>query len=523
MADKNHPNIVRLLGFVVGGDMRTRPEQILIYEFVPNGDLDNWIGPKAPAPLSLKQRLDILIGIARGFEYLHSFGIVHRDIKPANILITDDMQAKIADFGLLRMGEGTTVGTTRIMGTPGYVDPVYLRTSKATTASDVYSLKHPTMDAPGDAVLRLTELAVSCTVERTASRPSMAHIANELQAAREEVVGKDELSAAVKVDAQVQKMKDSFASMLLPLLHALLLLPLLHVLLLLPLLHALLLLLSAAHYYSCCYLLQLSLLAAAAPCCCCYLLLLLSTATAAATPLAAPAVRLLLRAAAATCYSCCSLLLLLLAAAVAPCCCCSLLPLLLATAAAGRGASGSAGSAAGAGGAGGATGSAGGAAGAGAARGGQRRSLPLPDDPTPQQLREWVIQRARPGGGGFGFLCTAQRREQSASESAAALGPRASPATGPSSAEALHTFTLDAGESRCFFRDCTSLTPLEPKGEGSGVAGSGGATTGGAGSWGAATGGADSGGHASPSGGGAVGDPAGPPGVGQPPQPDLLS
>ncbi|CAI5532804.1 unnamed protein product [Closterium sp. Naga37s-1] len=230
MADKNHPNIVRLLGFVVGGDMRTRPEQILIYEFVPNGDLDKWIGPKAPAPLSLKQRLDILIGIARGFEYLHSFGIVHRDIKPANILITDDMQAKIADFGLLRMGEGTTVGTTRIIfavlmlvvltGRPplsedaGDTKQIMLWASKCLSSGDLGSLKHPTMDAPEDAVLRLTELAVSCTVERTASRPSMAHIANELQAAREEVVGKDELSAAVKVDAQVRIVLESRASVL---------------------------------------------------------------------------------------------------------------------------------------------------------------------------------------------------------------------------------------------------------------------------------------------------------------------
>ncbi|CAI7934358.1 unnamed protein product [Closterium sp. NIES-54] len=171
------------------------------------------------------------------------------------------------------------------------------------------------------------------------------------------------------------------------------------------------------------------------------------------------------------------------------------------------GSTGSAGGVAGAGGAGGATGSAGGAASAGAARGGQQRSLPLPDDPTPQQLHEWVLQRARPGGGGFGFLRTAQRRQQSqqetfcpqmlselapqrcvtgsvevaslgasesaaalgasesaaapgASESAAALGARASPAKGPSSAEALHTFTLDSGASRCFFCDVTTLTPL---------------------------------------------------------------
>ncbi|CAI7835259.1 unnamed protein product [Closterium sp. NIES-53] len=88
------------------------------------------------------------------------------------------------------------------------------------------------------------------------------------------------------------------------------------------------------------------------------------------------------------------------------------------TAAAGGGAAENAGSAVGARGAGGATGSAGGAAGAGdvAARGGQWRSLPLPDDPTPQQLREWVLQRARLGGGGFGFLRTAQRRQQSQHE-----------------------------------------------------------------------------------------------------------
>ncbi|GJP29899.1 hypothetical protein CLOM_g20218 [Closterium sp. NIES-68] len=139
MAGKNHPNIVRLLGFVVGGSMRTRPEQILVYEFVPNGDLQHWIHSDTPLSLSLQQRLDILIGAAHGLAYLHSFGIVHRDIKPANILITSTMQAKIADFGLVRMEEGTTVASTRVMGTPGYVDLIYLKTSKATTATDVYS------------------------------------------------------------------------------------------------------------------------------------------------------------------------------------------------------------------------------------------------------------------------------------------------------------------------------------------------------------------------------------------------
>ncbi|CAI7921403.1 unnamed protein product [Closterium sp. NIES-54] len=146
-----------------------------------------------------------------------------------------------------------------------------------------------------------------------------------------------------------------------------------------------------------------------------------------------------------------------------------------ATSTASGGAAGSAGGAAGAGGAGGADESAGGAAGAGAARGGQQQSLPLPDNPAPQQLCEWVIQQGDPGGGGFGFMEAAALSSSEsaaapgasesaaalgASESADALGASASTATGPALAEALHIFTLDLGASRCFFCDCTTVTPL---------------------------------------------------------------
>ncbi|CAI5471242.1 unnamed protein product [Closterium sp. Yama58-4] len=77
--------------------------------------------------------------------------------------------------------------------------------SKKTTP--VKDLTHLSMDAPDDAVLRLAQLALRCTVQRTASRPSMADIANELQGIRHEVVGKEELSAAIKVDAQAEEMR----------------------------------------------------------------------------------------------------------------------------------------------------------------------------------------------------------------------------------------------------------------------------------------------------------------------------
>ncbi|GJP59985.1 hypothetical protein CLOP_g17087 [Closterium sp. NIES-67] len=75
MATKHHPNLVRLLGFAVGGDVNTRVENVLIYEFIPNGDLQRWIGQDAPTNLTLQQRVDILIGAARGLEYLTALAL----------------------------------------------------------------------------------------------------------------------------------------------------------------------------------------------------------------------------------------------------------------------------------------------------------------------------------------------------------------------------------------------------------------------------------------------------------------
>ncbi|CAI7826142.1 unnamed protein product, partial [Closterium sp. NIES-53] len=237
MASKHHPHLVRLLGYCIDLDLSTRlMEQILIYEFMPNGDLESWIGPGVSHPLSLCQRLDVLIGVAKGLQYLHDFGIVHRDIKPANILLDGKMQAKIADFGLVKLGGGTTMGTsvaaTRVMGTPGYVDPAYFKSHKATPAADVHSFgvvmlvvitarkavhvtednqinlkqwvaplvdssvvlafKDPHLDAPDDLVLRWARLALSCTAMPAASRPSMNQVLGELVKLKQEAFGAHE-------------------------------------------------------------------------------------------------------------------------------------------------------------------------------------------------------------------------------------------------------------------------------------------------------------------------------------------
>ncbi|CAI5507709.1 unnamed protein product [Closterium sp. Naga37s-1] len=134
MADKNHPNIVRLLGFAVGGDV--------------------------------------------------SFGVLMLVVLTGRFSLVEDA---------------------------GETKHIVVWVSECLSSGGLESLKHPTMDAPGDVEQLLAELAVSCTVERTASRPSMAHIATQLQAVREEVLGKEESGAAIKVDAQVHEMKDAVA------------------------------------------------------------------------------------------------------------------------------------------------------------------------------------------------------------------------------------------------------------------------------------------------------------------------
>ncbi|CAI5502211.1 unnamed protein product, partial [Closterium sp. Naga37s-1] len=141
MATLNHVNLVRLLGFCVDQNVETgNQEQILVYEFVANRDLQYHIF-KTKNPLSLRQRLRLAQGAAEGLAYLHGFEtpIIHRDIKPANILVTADMHAKVADFGLLKRLTHCEGDATRVAGTPGYVDPDYNRTRVVTTKSDVFS------------------------------------------------------------------------------------------------------------------------------------------------------------------------------------------------------------------------------------------------------------------------------------------------------------------------------------------------------------------------------------------------
>jgi len=141
-----HRNLVVLRGCCVASDEREGHQRFLIYDYMPNGSLDDHIfGLKSKAqPLSWPQRRKIVMGTAKGLAYLHDGiqpAIYHRDIKPTNILLDDEMNAFVADFGLARMMTkgGESHITTKVAGTHGYLAPEYALYGQLTDKSDVYS------------------------------------------------------------------------------------------------------------------------------------------------------------------------------------------------------------------------------------------------------------------------------------------------------------------------------------------------------------------------------------------------
>ncbi|ESQ50532.1 hypothetical protein EUTSA_v10023115mg [Eutrema salsugineum] len=219
----HHTNLTSLVGYCNEGN-----HIALIYEYMANENLGDYLAGKRSFILSWEERLKISLDAAQGLEYLH-YGcnppIVHRDVKPTNILLDEKLQAKIADFGLSRSFpvEGSGQVTTVVAGTIGYLDPEYYSTRQMSEKSDVYSFgvvllevitgqpviaslraenRHisdhvNSMLAKGDikgivdqrlgekfnagSAWRISEIALACTEQRSAQRPTMIQVVMELK------------------------------------------------------------------------------------------------------------------------------------------------------------------------------------------------------------------------------------------------------------------------------------------------------------------------------------------------------
>ncbi|XP_047057989.1 putative leucine-rich repeat receptor-like serine/threonine-protein kinase At2g19230 [Lolium rigidum] len=218
----HHRNLVNLVGHC-----KDRQHSALIYEYMSEGTLQEKLREKSPdsVPLSWRQRLKILLDSAQGLEYLHKActpPLIHRDVKTANILLNGNLEAKIADFGLSKAFDNDLQShvSTRVVGTPGYLDPEYYTSFQLSEKSDVYSFGIVLLEvvtgqppilpgsvhiaqwarqrlAKGDiesvvdgnmlgrynlnSVWKVADLALRCTEQASSQRPAMADVVAQLK------------------------------------------------------------------------------------------------------------------------------------------------------------------------------------------------------------------------------------------------------------------------------------------------------------------------------------------------------
>nr|XP_043635385.1 uncharacterized protein LOC122606606 isoform X2 [Erigeron canadensis] len=131
-----HPNVVSLLGF-----SKEANERILVFEYATKGDLSDYLRTERSQTWS--QRLQICLQVARGINCLHTNNIIHRDIKSKNILLDENLNAKVADFGLSTLipsaGDEATILSKNVEGTTVYIDPEYRTTGGYKKESDIYA------------------------------------------------------------------------------------------------------------------------------------------------------------------------------------------------------------------------------------------------------------------------------------------------------------------------------------------------------------------------------------------------
>ncbi|XP_058111697.1 putative receptor-like protein kinase At3g47110 [Magnolia sinica] len=149
-----HRNLIKILTACSSIDYKGNDFKALVFEYMPNGSLERWLHPSVDEKfylrnLSLVDRLKISIDVAIALDYLHhrcQTPVIHCDLKPSNILLDDDMNAHVSDFGLARILYGNSgdrpqnqSSTIELKGSIGYISPEYGMGGRVSTHGDVYS------------------------------------------------------------------------------------------------------------------------------------------------------------------------------------------------------------------------------------------------------------------------------------------------------------------------------------------------------------------------------------------------
>ncbi|KAK7271851.1 hypothetical protein RJT34_28088 [Clitoria ternatea] len=221
----HHPNLVTLIGYHA-----CETEMFLIYNYLPGGNLEKFIQERSTRAVDWRILHKIALDIARALAYLHDQcvpRVLHRDVKPSNILLDDDFNAYLSDFGLARLlGTSETHATTGVAGTFGYVAPEYAMTCRVSDKADVYSYGVVLLEllsdkkaldpsfssygngfnivawacmllkqgrakefftaglweaGPGEDLVEVLHLAVVCTVDSLSTRPTMKQVVRRLK------------------------------------------------------------------------------------------------------------------------------------------------------------------------------------------------------------------------------------------------------------------------------------------------------------------------------------------------------